>query len=285
MLTLLQAQVAEELSHTNIDVLIQKLIDLSISAGKNILMAIIVYVVGRMLINLITRLLTKGLNHRKVDAGIQTFVQSLVHIILTILLIISVIGALGVNTTSFAALLASAGVAVGMALSGNLQNFAGGLVVLFFKPYRVGDFIEAQGVQGTVKEIQIFHTILTTTDNKEIFVPNGSMSNSVVTNFNRNETRRLEWVVGIDYGEDVARACAAVRDTLAKDTRVLDTPAPFVEVGGLADSCVNIVVRVWVKTPDYWGVHHETLRSIYNTFNERNINFPYPTQTVHVVKD
>ena len=285
MLTLLETQVAEELSHTNIDVLIQKLIDLSISAGKNILMAAIVYFVGRMLINLIQKLLTKGLNHRKVDAGIQTFVQSLVHIVLTLLLIISVIGALGVNTTSFAALLASAGVAVGMALSGNLQNFAGGLVVLFFKPYRVGDFIEAQGVQGTVKEIQIFHTILTTTDNKEIFVPNGSMSTSVVTNYNRNATRRLEWTVGIDYGEDVARACEAIRDTLAKDKRLLENPAPFVEVGGLADSSVNIIVRVWVKTPDYWGVHHDTLRNIYNTFNERNINFPYPTQTVHIVKD
>lgn len=285
MLNLLQTLLTTELAVTRLDVLLEKLIDLSISAGKNILMAAIVYFIGKMLINLIQNLLTKGLNHRKVDAGIQTFVQSLVHIVLTILLIISVIGALGVNTTSFAALLASAGVAVGMALSGNLQNFAGGLVVLFFKPYRVGDFIEAQGVQGTVKEIQIFHTILTTTDNKEIFVPNGSMSNSVVTNFNRNATRRLEWVVGIDYGEDVKRACDAIRDALATDKRLLDNPEPFVEVGGLADSSVNIIVRVWVKTPDYWGVHHDTLRNIYNMFNERGINFPYPQQTIHLVKE
>ena len=285
MMTLLQAKVTEELSHTNIDVLVQKLIDMSISAGKNILMAVIVYFVGKLIINLIKRILTKALNHRKVDTGIQTFVQSLVHIILTLLLIISVIGALGVNTTSFAALLASAGVAVGMALSGNLQNFAGGLVVLFFKPYRVGDFIEAQGVTGTVKEIQIFHTILTTLDNKQIYVPNGAMSNSVVVNFNRNETRRLEWTIGIDYGEDVSRASEAIRATLAADKRILDTPAPFIEVGALADSSVNIIVRVWVKTPDYWGVHHETLRKIYDAFNERNINFPYPQQTVHLVKE
>ena len=285
MLNLMQTLLASELPLTNIDVLIEKLIDLSISAGKNILMASIVYFIGRMLINLIQRLVTKGLTHRKVDAGIQTFVQSLVHIVLTILLIISVIGALGVNTTSFAALLASAGVAVGMALSGNLQNFAGGLVVLLFKPYRVGDFIEAQGVQGTVKEIQIFHTILTTPDNKEIFVPNGSMSTSVVTNFNRNSTRRLDWTVGIDYGEDIKRASEAIRDALSADKRILATPAPFIEVGGLADSSVNIIVRVWVNTPDYWGVHHETLRSIYNMFNERGINFPYPQQTIHLVKE
>lgn len=285
MFTLLQVKAVEELSKTNLDAVIDKLLDLSVSAGKNILMACLVYAVGKMLMNLIKRLLCTAMSHHKVDAGLQTFVQSLVHIVLNILLIISVIGALGVNTTSFAALLASAGVAVGMALSGNLQNFAGGLVVLFFKPYRVGDFIEAQGVQGTVKEIQIFHTILTTTDNKEIFVPNGSMSNSVVTNFNRNDTRRLEWTVGIDYGEDVARACGVIRDTLGKDARVLDTPAPFVEVGALADSSVNIVVRVWVKTEDYWGVHHGTLQSIYNAFNEQNINFPYPQQTVHIVKE
>ena len=172
-----------------------------------------------------------------------------------------------------------------MALSGNLQNFAGGLVVLLFKPYRVGDWIEAQGVQGKVEEIQIFHTLLTMADNKVVYVPNGSMSTAVIINYTRKDTRRLEWTVGIDYGEQVEKARAAIADVLAGDSRVLADPAPFIAVSALADSSVNLVVRVWVKQEDYWAVFHETYRRIYDTFNERGIDFPFPQQTVHVVKD
>lgn len=283
MLNLLLAPLVADTTVGNLNLFLDKILDLSISAGKNILMALLVYIVGRFLIKLVRNLLEKALVHRKLDPGVRTFMQSMLNIVLDILLIISVIGALGVNTTSFAALLASAGVAIGMALSGNLQNFAGGLVILVFKPYRVGDFIEAQGVQGTVREIQIFHTILNTVDNKEVYVPNGSMSNAVVVNYNRNATRRLDWTIGIDYGEDVKKASDVIREVLAADKRVLAEPAPFIAVGALADSSVNIVVRVWVNTSDYWGVHHETLQNIYNSFNERGINFPFPQQTVHLV--
>lgn len=283
MLNLLLAPLVADATVGNLNLFLDKILDLSISAGKNILMALLVYIVGRFLIKLVRNLLEKALVHRKLDPGVRTFMQSMLNIVLDILLIISVIGALGVNTTSFAALLASAGVAIGMALSGNLQNFAGGLVILVFKPYRVGDFIEAQGVQGTVREIQIFHTILNTVDNKEVYVPNGSMSNAVVVNYNRNATRRLDWTIGIDYGEDVKKASDVIREVLAADKRVLAEPAPFIAVGALADSSVNIVVRVWVNTSDYWGVHHETLQNIYNSFNERGINFPFPQQTVHLV--
>ena len=283
MLNLLLAPLVADATIGNLNLFLDKILDLSISAGKNILMALLVYIVGRFLIKLVRNLLEKALVHRKLDPGVRTFMQSMLNIVLNILLIISVIGALGVNTTSFAALLASAGVAIGMALSGNLQNFAGGLVILVFKPYRVGDFIEAQGVQGTVREIQIFHTILNTVDNKEVYVPNGSMSNAVVVNYNRNATRRLDWTIGIDYGEDVKKASDVIREVLAADKRVLAEPAPFIAVGALADSSVNIVVRVWVNTSDYWGVHHETLQNIYNSFNERGINFPFPQQTVHLV--
>lgn len=283
MLNLLLAPLVADTTVGNLNLFLDKILDLSISAGKNILMALLVYIVGRFLIKLVRNLLEKALGHRKLDPGVRTFMQSMLNIVLNILLIISVIGALGVNTTSFAALLASAGVAIGMALSGNLQNFAGGLVILVFKPYRVGDFIEAQGVQGTVREIQIFHTILNTVDNKEVYVPNGSMSNAVVVNYNRNATRRLDWTIGIDYGEDVKKASDVIREVLAADKRVLAEPAPFIAVGALADSSVNIVVRVWVNTSDYWGVHHETLQNIYNSFNERGINFPFPQQTVHLV--
>ena len=265
--------------------LIDKLIDLSVTAGKHILLAVVILVVGRLIVNVLNRLVARMLDRRKVDPTIQTFLKSLVNILLMVLLIVSVIGALGINTTSFAALLASAGVAVGMALSGQLQNLAGGIIVLFFRPYKVGDWIEAQGVQGKVTAIQIFHTILTMADNKVVYVPNGVMSSGVVVNYNRNETRRVEWVIGIDYGEDTARAEAVVREVIAADKRILDAPAPYVAVQALDASSVNLVARVWVKTPDYWDVSYDTNRRIYDAFNKAGINFPFPQQTIHVVKD
>ena len=268
-----------------IEKLIDKLIDLSITAGKHILMAVVIFVVGRFIVTLLNRLLARMLERRKVDPTIQTFLKSLVNILLMLLLVVSVIGALGVNTTSFAALLASAGVAIGMALSGQLQNLAGGLIVLLFRPYKVGDWIEAQGVQGKVTAIQIFHTILTMVDNKVVYVPNGVMSSGVVVNYNRNDTRRVEWVVGIDYGEDTVRAEAVVREVIAADKRILTDPAPYVAVQALDASSVNLVARVWVKTEDYWDVNYDTNRRIYDAFNRAGINFPFPQQTIHVVKD
>ena len=231
----------------------QQLVDFGIRAGERILIAAIVFTVGRFLISMLNRFVGRLMDRRKVDVSIKTFVKSLVNILLTILLIISVVGALGVETTSFAALLASAGVAIGMALSGNLQNFAGGLIVLLFKPYKVGDWIESQGVSGTVKEIQIFHTILTTGDNKVIYIPNGAMSSGVVTNYNTQTTRRVEWIVGVDYGA----------------------------LHALDASSVNVVARVWVNTADYWGVYFDINKTIYETFNEKGINFPFPQLTVH----
>lgn len=268
-----------------IEKLIDKLIDLSITAGKHILMAVVIFIVGRFIVSLLNRLLARMLERRKVDPTIQTFLRSLVNILLMLLLVVSVIGALGVNTTSFAALLASAGVAIGMALSGQLQNLAGGLIVLLFRPYKVGDWIEAQGVQGKVTAIQIFHTILTMVDNKVVYVPNGVMSSGVVVNYNRNDTRRVEWVVGIDYGEDTVRAEAVVREVIAADKRILADPAPYVAVQALDASSVNLVARVWVKTEDYWDVNYDTNRRIYDAFNRAGINFPFPQQTIHVVKD
>jgi len=268
-----------------IEKLIDKLIDLSITAGKHILIAVVIFVVGRFIVTLLNRLLARMLERRKVDPTIQTFLKSLVNILLMLLLVVSVIGALGVNTTSFAALLASAGVAIGMALSGQLQNLAGGLIVLLFRPYKVGDWIEAQGVQGKVTAIQIFHTILTMVDNKVVYVPNGVMSSGVVVNYNRNDTRRVEWVVGIDYGEDTVRAEAVVREVIAADKRILADPAPYVAVQALDASSVNLVARVWVKTEDYWDVNYDTNRRIYDAFNRAGINFPFPQQTIHVVKE
>ena len=246
----------------------QQLIDSGIQAGGHILKAVIVFLVGRFLIRMLNRLVGRVMDKRNVDISIKTFVKSLVNILLTVLLIVSVVGALGVETTSFAALLASAGVAVGMALSGNLQNFAGGLVILLFKPYKVGDWIEAQSVSGTVKEIQIFHTILTTADNKLIYVPNGALSSGVVTNYSNQKTRRVEWIFGVDYGEDYNKVEKVVREVLTADKRILNDPAPFIALHTLDASSVNVVVRVWVESGDYWGVYFDINKTIYATFNE-----------------
>ncbi len=284
MFTLLTAQTSQ-LTAAHFDQLLEKLLDLSITAGKHILAAAVVFFLGRIVVRFLNNLFAKMLSRRKIDVGVQSFLRSAVNILLTVLLVVSVIGALGISTTSFAALLASAGVAIGMALSGNLQNFAGGLIILLFKPYKVGDWIEAQGVQGRVTEIQIFHTILTMVDNKVVYIPNGSMSTAVVINYTRNETRRVEWTIGVDYGEDVERVRAAIRGVVDADARILADPAPFVAVGALADSSVNIVVRVWTRQEDYWAVFHETYQKIYAEFNRQGIDFPFPQQTVHVVRD
>ncbi len=287
MLThLLQAATPEiPKSLSQLDIVIQNLIDSGISAGKHIIAAVVIFIVGRFLIKLINRLVASILQRRHIEISVQTFLSSLVNIILTILLIITVIGALGVNTTSFAALIASAGVAIGMALSGNLQNFAGGLIILLFKPYRVGDFIDVCGVQGTVSAVQIFHTILLTPDNKAVYLPNGSTSSSTITNYSREDKRRIEWTFGIDYGEDVNRARTAILSVITADARILPDPAPFVAVGGLSDSSVDIIVRVWVPTEEYWNVYFDMHQRVYETFNEQKINFPYPQQTIHLVQD
>lgn len=274
-------EIAKAAESGNIEEVIQQLIRLCVDAGKSVILAIIIFIVGRFLISIINRLFEQMLERRKLDATIQTFLRSFINILLTILLLVSVVSALGVNTTSFAALLASAGVAVGMALSGNLQNLAGGLIILLFKPYKVGDYIDAQGISGTVKEIQIFHTVLVTPDNKIIYAPNGSLSSSSVTNYSLNETRRVEWKIGVDYGSDIDKVRATVLSLIQKDSRILAEPAPFVVLGELADSSVNITIRVWAKSSDYWAVYFDMNENIYNEFNKQGITFPFPQITVH----
>lgn len=284
--SLLQAA-PKDLDITKFDQLMDKLLDLSVTAGKHILAGIAVYVVGSFLVKMLNKLVRQMLSRRKLDESVQSFLRSLVNILLTVLLIISVIGALGISTTSFAALLASAGVAIGMALSGNLQNFAGGIVILLFKPFRVGDWIDAQGTSGAVREIQIFHTILTTGDNKVVYIPNGSLSSSVVVNYSREETRRVQWVVGVEYGENVDKVKDKLLELFLADGRILqDTELhkPFVGIDALADSSVNLVIRVWVNTADYWAVYYQGQQRIYELFNKEGINIPFPQTVVHVEK-
>ena len=264
---------------------IQHLIDGGVDIGGRILGALVIFLIGRFLISFLNKLVRRILERRKVDAGIRSFVESLVNILLMVLLIVAIVDKLGIETTSFAALLASAGVAVGMALSGNLQNFAGGLIILLFRPYKVGDWIECQGESGSVREIQIFHTILTTADNKTVYIPNGSASSGVVVNYSNEDTRRVDWVVGVEYGEDYARVEEAARRIVAADKRILDTPAPFIALDALDASSVNIRIRVWVKNADYWGVYYDVQRAIYDEFNKAGIGFPFPQLTVHQAKD
>ena len=271
----------EVFNSESMQTLIEKGIDLGIEAGKSIIIAVVTYFVGKTLISLVNRMLSGMMERRNVDPAIQSFATSLANILLMILLAISVVSALGVNTTSFAALLASGGVAVGMALSGNLQNLAGGIVILLFRPFKVGDYIEAQGTGGTVSEIQIFHTILTTPDNKKIYLPNGALSSGNITNYSKEPLRRVDFTVAVEYGEDIDKVRKALKDILDKDARVLQEPAPVIVLGALADSSVNMTVRVWLKSEDYWNVFFETNETIYNEFNRQGINFPYPQLTIH----
>lgn len=252
--------------------------------GLAILKALIIFIIGRFVIKLINKFIKKILEKRDIAPAVKTFVSSLANIMLTILLVVAVISALGIETTSFAALIASAGVAIGMALSGNLSNFAGGLIILLFKPFRIGDYIATADVGGTVVEIQIFHTILNTPDNVRVHIPNGTLSSGYINNYNVDK-RRIEWIFGVDYGEDFDKVKQVILDILSKDARIMNDPAPFIELHQLDSSSVNVVVRIWVKGSDYWNVYFSVNQNVYKTFNQESINFPFPQLTVHQAKD
>ena len=276
-------EVAKQLASGNseyLSELARKGVDLAIEGGKSILIAVVIFFVGKLLISFVNRMVDHMMQRRKIEPTIQTFLKSLLNVLMMILLGITVISALGVNTTSFAALLASAGVAVGMALSGNLQNLAGGIVILLFRPYKVGDYIEALGTGGVVNAIQIFHTIILTVDNKKVYLPNGAMSSGNITNFSSEETRRVDFTVGVEYGEDSERVRRVLLELFAAEERILQEPAPVVFLKELAASSVNFTARVWVRTPDYWDVFFEMSERIYCEFNKRGIGFPFQTITL-----
>ena len=269
-------------------IIVNDIVTWCVKAGWNILGAIVIYVVGRYLIGIIKKLTRNLLDKRKVEASVETFLLSFVNITLTILLVIAIAARLGVETTSFAALLASAGVAIGMALSGTLQNFSGGLLILAFKPFKVGDFIEAQGYAGTVTEMSIVSTRLTLPDNRSVTIPHGTLANGNINNYSRNPIRRLEWKVALEYGVD-AQACEAKLLEIAKaDSRVLDSSFghgalnPFAAVSQLNDSSVEFVLRAWVKNQDYWTVYFAINDAIYNQLPQSGFGFPFPQMDIHV---
>lgn len=259
--------------------------NLLLEVGVNVVVAVVILFVGFKLAKILSKSTFKILEKRGSDEGLKTFLTSLVSNLIKIVTVITVFTQLGVEMTSFIALLGAAGFAIGMAFSGSLSNLSGGVMILVFKPFKVDEFIEAQGVSGTVKEVQIFHTILTTPDNKTIVLPNGPLSNGNITNYTRQPTRRVNFTFGFAYGEDLQLAKDTIMDILKSNEHILEDPAPFIALGELGDSSVDLTVRAWVKKEDYWTVFFYVNEKVYERFNEvEGLSIPFPQMDVHMEK-
>jgi small conductance mechanosensitive channel len=266
----------------NAEQILAKLTEIAVEYGPKLLGAIAVLVIGGWVIRLLMRGVGKMFERSKMDESLKPFLTSLLRTLLRALLIISVLGMVGVEMTSFIAILAAAGLAVGMALSGTLQNFAGGVMILLFKPFKVGDYIEAQGHAGSVKEIQIFNTILKTPDAKIIIIPNGGLANGSMINYSAEEKRRVDWTFGIGYGDKIETARKVLKGLMDADERVLKDPEVFIAVSELGDNSVNFAVRAWVKASDYWPLYFDMNERVYNAFNKEGLNIPFPQMDVHL---
>ena len=273
------------LANMDLHTLVTTLLHDAVSIAMKIILALVIWFIGRWIIHRIVKLLDNIFERRNVDVSLRTFLRNLVRVVLTLLVILTAIQVLGVNITSIIALFASATLAIGMALSGTMQNFAGGVMILLFKPYRVGDYISAQGQAGTVTEIMLFSTKILTTDHQTIFIPNSSIATSIIDNYSTAELRRVEVKAGISYGDSVDVAREAILDICKEDTRILNEPEPVVYVSELADSSVNLIVRVWVKNADYWNVLFDLNEKIYKTLPTKGANFPFPQLDVHLKKE
>lgn len=270
----------------NIDVWLAEIkanwLPLLIEHGSHILFALITLAIGWWLINRLVNGLVSIMTKRHADAMLTGFLSSLASAMLRILLLLSVAGMIGIETTSFIALIGAAGLAVGLALQGSLANFAGGVLILFLRPFRAGDYIEAQGIGGTVESILIFHTLLRTADNKVIILPNGALSNGSITNYSRKPTRRVDINVGIDYGDDIKHARKILLELAAADERVLKEPAAVVYMTSLGENSVNMSLRMWTKSADFWGVFFDIQEQTKEAFDREGISFPFPQRTVHI---
>ena len=277
------AEVVSKIAHTDYQQLVNDMISQALWIGLKILLAIAIYIVGKWITSWILRLLNRAFERRNVDASLRNFLRSMIKVVMMILVILAAIQTLGINTTSFLAIFASAGLAVGMALSGTLQNFAGGVILLLLRPYRIGDYITAQGQSGTVKNIGLFSTQLSTPDNRIIYVPNSAISTSIVDNYSQPTTRRVDWNISISYGDDVDVARKAILAMLSADKRVLTEPAePVVVVAELANSSVILKARAWCANDDYWGLFWDINEKIYKQLPAEGIHFPFPQMDVHI---
>lgn len=264
--------------------LIELLKTTGVDLAINIVTALVIFFVGKWVANLIARAIRTLMQKQQVDKTLETFVSNLIRMVLMVFVVIAAISAVGIQTTSLIAVLGAAGLAVGLALQGSLSNFAAGVLIVLFRPYKVGDFIEGGGVSGTVVSVQILQTILKTGDNKEVIVPNSQIMGSIITNYSANDTRRVDMVVGVSYDDDLDKVRKTIEELVAADDRILDDPACTIAVSELADSSVNFVVRPWVKTPDYWGVMFDLTEAIKKRFDQEGISFPFPQRDVHLYK-
>ena len=281
------AETVEKFEHLSSVDYRQLLTDLAQEAGwiiLKIVIAFVIYLVGKQLIKWIVRLMDKAFTRHKVEASLRNFLRSLVKALLMVMLVLAIVQTLGVNTSSFLALFASAGLAVGMALSGTLQNFAGGVILLLLRPYKVGDYIESQGQSGTVESIDLFSTCLKTPDNQTIYVPNNAIATSIIDNYSQSETRRVDWVISISYGDDVDVARREILAMLEADSRILKNSAPVVLVKTLNSSSVDLVIRAWVANADYWGVYFDMNEKMYKELPSKGVNFPFPQLDVNIKK-
>ncbi len=259
--------------------------DIVVTYGPKLIGALITLIVGMWIISILRGVIRRQMEKREVEASLRGFLNSMLGITLKLMLWIAVIGMMGVEMTSFIAILGAAGLAVGMALSGTLQNFAGGVMILIFKPFKVGDVITAQGYTASVREIQIFNTILKTGDNKTIIIPNAGLSSGSMVNFSVEPKRRVDFTFGIGYGDDVDKAKEVLMKLIKADDRILNDPAePFIAVSELADSSVNLVVRVWAEAANYWGIYFDLTEQVYKTFDKEGLNIPFPQMDVHIQK-
>tara|TARA_B110000902_G_scaffold43775_1_gene48258 strand:+ start:23836 stop:24666 length:831 start_codon:yes stop_codon:yes gene_type:complete len=258
---------------------------LLIDVGIRIAITLAILIIGFWIAKVLSKAIVKVLKKRGADDSLVSFIRSLTSIGLKVLVLITAMSELGVEMTSFVAILGAAGLSIGLAFSGTLSNFAGGVMILLFKPFKVGDYVNMQGEEGTVKEILIFNTILTTLDNKIIVLANGAVANGTVTNFTKAEKRRVDWVFGIAYGDDLKVAKVLLDKFISEDERILKEGANFIGVGELGDSSVNITVRAWVKTEDYWNVFFAMNERVYNEFGNAGLSIPFPQMDVHMQKE
>lgn len=256
---------------------------LALQYGGQFIAGLAVLFLGWRLVGVVSRQIEKLIEKKDLDPSVKPFIKSLIKIVLRVVVLVAALGTMGVEMSAFAALLAATGVAIGLALSGTLQNFAGGLVVLILKPFRVGDVIETSDATGTVTEIQIFHTYLKTFDNKVVVLPNGRISSDRVTNYNVLPQRRVDFVFGIGYNDDLKQAKALLMEVIEKNEKILKDPAPFIGLNELGDSSVNLVVRVWSNTPDYWEVYFYMMEEVKTAFDKNGISIPFPQRELHIV--
>jgi len=252
------------------------------TSGVSIIYALVILVLGLWISKMLARMTRKALNKKEVEPTLVKFGTNILYAMLVVFVITATMNKVGIQTTSLIAVLGAAGLAIGLALQGSLANFAAGVLIIMFHPFKVGDVIEGAGVLGVVKELGVFTTVLKTPDNKTIFVPNGSLAGGNITNFTLEENRRVDMVVGVGYGEDVRRVKEVLTDIITGDERVLKDPEPVVEVLELADSSVNFVVRPWTKTEDYWGVYFDTMAAVKLRLDEEGIEIPFPQTDVHL---